>query len=330
MFASAEQLPGHRHAPESAKRTVPLRLQGVTRLPCSVRMLDAHASAQVTAPAEDDAEPLTVPVRFRRHRPALLVRYALLAVENALRTLQPFVLGGAVNGLLAGSYQGLMIFVGQHLGYLLVGSLRQIHEARFLREVTADALAQSLPETPLLDVRSATIARLVRLREAIDIEIDSAPRLLHMAFSFVGALVMLGFYDAMLAPLCLALFVPAVLLNAAYGRQSLLVNRQLEAEEKRVSVLFASGATADIRRHFQTVTHWRSKLSDLEATSFCLMELFVLGLLAAVMVHFCVNAAPRAGDVFAVFQYVLLFITALGGIPLGMHHLAQLSHRRRA
>ena len=116
-------------------------------------------------------------------------------------------------------------------------------------------------------------------------------------------------------PLCVGLLVPASLLNAAYGRKSLRFNRLLHDDlEKEVDIIERSDES-EVRRHFDSVGRWRVKLSDAEATNFCLMELFVLGVMAAALVQFCANTDAGAGDIFAVFRYVIMFIMGLDSVP---------------
>ena len=66
------------------------------------------------------------------------------------------------------------------------------------------------------------------------------------------------------------------------------------------------------------------KLSDAEAINFSLMELFVLGLIVASLVHFCSRDAVQAGDIFAVFRYVLMFIMGLDSVPRLVQQMSRL------
>jgi ABC-type multidrug transport system fused ATPase/permease subunit len=139
--------------------------------------------------------------------------------------------------------------------------------------------------------------------------------LIRAVYSVLGALVLLAFYDGLLVPLCLALLVPAVFLNRVYARRTRQLSAQLHDEiENEVDAIAANDA-AGVRRHYGNVACWRIKLSDCEALNFGVMELFVLGVLVAALLRACSLPSAQAGDIFAVFRYVLMLIMGLDSVP---------------
>src|SRR5262245_42779996 len=69
---------------------------------------------------------------------------------------------------------------------------------------------------------------------------------------------------------------------------------------------------------------WRIKLSDSEAWNFGLMELFVLGLLATALWHYCSAGVVEPGSVFAVFRYVLMFVMGLDSVRMLVQQVSRL------
>jgi ABC-type multidrug transport system fused ATPase/permease subunit len=156
------------------------------------------------------------------------------------------------------------------------------------------------------------------------------PVLIRSAYSIVGALLMLGWYDWTLIPLCIGLMIPAGLLNAAYRHRTLNYNRRLHDELEREVDVIRRGSRDELRDHYHSAAEWRIRLSDAEAINFSVMELFVLAVMVGALVHFCANSNPHAGDIFAVFRYVLMFIMGLDSVPklVGqMSRLADVSRR---
>jgi hypothetical protein len=135
---------------------------------------------------------------------------------------------------------------------------------------------------------------------------------------------MMGWYDWTLIPLCAGLTVPACLLNIAYGRKTLEYNSRLHDEFEREVDVISRGNGGEVRRHYDEVARWRIRLSDAEAVNFGLMELFVLAVLVGALLHFCAGSAPAAGDVFAVFRYVLMFIMGLDSVPKLVQQISRL------
>jgi hypothetical protein len=54
------------------------------------------------------------------------------------------------------------------------------------------------------------------------------------------------------------------------------------------------------------------------------MELFVLTVMVAGLWHCCARAGTTAGDVFAIFGYILMFVAGLDSIPLLVQRLGRL------
>jgi hypothetical protein len=246
----------------------------------------------------------------------MLATYLLFNVENLLRLAQPLALGMAINGLLIGSYTGLLLFVAQHLTHLLISSARRMYDTRVFSSIYTD-LATSLivrQRASQIEV-SRVAARSALSREYVEFLEQYVPMLIRAFYSVVGALILLGLYDWTLVPFCLALVVPACLLNAAYGRKTLAYSGRLhDLFEREVDVVERS-ETAEVHNHYTAIAGWRIKLSDAEAINFSLMELFVLAVMVASLVHFCANPVAKAGDIFAVFRYILMFIMGLDTLP---------------
>jgi ABC-type multidrug transport system fused ATPase/permease subunit len=268
---------------------------------------------------------LTLRSLFFAHKGRMIFTYALFNVENILRLAQPWVLGWAINDLLRSSYAGLMMFVAQHLAHLLISSFRQMYDTRAFTGIYSELATRLIVEQreQRVDV-SRVAARSALSREYVEFFEHHIPLIMRAFYSIVGALVMLGFYDWMLVPLCLALVLPAALLNAAYGRKTLELSGRLHDDLEREVGVIERGNPTEVREHFDAIADRRVRLSDAEAINFSLMELFVLGLMVVALVHFCTTDGARAGDIFAVFRYVLMFLMGLDSVPRLVHQLSRL------
>ncbi len=262
---------------------------------------------------------------FRLHRWRILLTYGLFTLENVLRLAQPYALGLAINDLLRSSSFGLTILVGQHLGYLLVGSVRRVYDTRaFTTIYTRLATRLVLDQRDRAVDVSCVAARSALSRAFVDFFERDVPTVMRAVYSVAGALVMLCLYDWLLLPLCLGLLVPAFFLNWAYGRQTLRLNARLHDELEREVAVIHAGRGAEVRDHYDRVAHWRIKLSDWEALNCGLMELFILGTMAGALLLFCRVPGTGAGDIFAVFRYLLMFIMALDSVPLLVQQVSRL------
>jgi len=287
---------------------------------CNTRTEPAHTGETPLPPQR-----VTLRSLFFANKGRMLATYALFNIENLLRLAQPLVLGLAINDLLRSSYFGLMVFVAQHLAHMLISSFRQMYDTRAFTAIYTELVTDLIVDQreQAVDV-SRVAARSGLSREYVEFFERYVPMLIRALYSVVGALVLLGCYDWTLIPFCVALVIPAVLLNAAYGRNTLELSGLLHDDLERGVSVIQDGNAEEVRNHFQSVAHWRIKLSDAEAINFSLMELFVLGLIVASLVHFCSRETVQAGDIFAVFRYVLMFIMGLDSVPRLVQQMSRL------
>jgi hypothetical protein len=276
------------------------------------------AAFETGARAGDTRNPWTLFQLFRTYRGRILLTYGLLNLEDLLGLAQPFVLGLAINGLLRSSYRGAVLLVLQHLSHMLISMCRRMYDTRAFTAIYTD-LATALvvdQRDRQVDV-SRVVARSALSRHLVDFFEHDVPMVLQAVYSVAGALVMLAFFDALLVPLCLALLVPAFLLNRVYSRQTLVLNRHLNDQLEREVEVVGQGQPQEVRGHYRLLAGWRVKLSDAEATNFAVMEFFVLGLIVAALLRRCLGRPDTApGDIFAIFSYIMMFIQGIDSIPM--------------
>ena len=54
------------------------------------------------------------------------------------------------------------------------------------------------------------------------------------------------------------------------------------------------------------------------------MEFFVLALIVAALARYCARPGVEAGDIYAVFSYILMFVGGLDYVPTLIQQLARL------
>ena len=259
------------------------------------------------------------------YRWQLSATYALFNLENLISLAQPYVLGIAINDLLAKRYTGLGIFAVQHIAFLIIGSARRLYDTRSFTRIYTHVASEVVREQREANVELSTVAaRSALSRELVDFFERDIPMLFHSAYSIFGAWVMLLFYDWALTLLCMGMLVPLCLINFVYGRKTLELNEQLNDQLEREVGVIAEGDSHALKTHYGLLANWRVRLSDWEVTNFGLMEIFILGLMVAALVRFCSADGATAGSVFAVFTYILTYVTGLDNVPLLVEQFSRL------
>ena len=272
-----------------------------------------------------DTSPFLLKTLFTQNRLRILATYTLFAIENLLRLAQPFALGWAINDLLNEQMLGVGMLIGQHVLHLLVGLVRQVYDTRMFSAIYSALATQMIVSQRAsgVDVSRVT-ARASLSREFVEFFEHSIPMLMKVGFSVAGSVIMLAWYDWMIVACCLALLIPAALLSHHYSKWTRRLSRGLHDElEKEVDVIHAQNEI-DVRNHFDEVARWRIKLSNAEAINFGLMECFILGAIVAVLFRACHLPAVQAGDIFAVFRYLMLLLMGLDGLPRLIQQVSRL------
>ena len=272
-----------------------------------------------------DTSSLKLKTLFAENRVRILSTYALFTIENLLRLAQPFALGWAINDLLAGQMPGVGVLVAQHVLHLVVGLIRQVYDTRTFSAIYSDLATRMIVSQRAsgVDVSRVT-ARASLSREFVEFFEHSIPMLMKVGFSVAGSVIMLAWYDWLIVTCCLGLLIPASLLSHHYSRLTRRLSRGLHDELEREVDVIHSRNEIGVRHHFDEVARWRIKLSNAEAINFGLMECFVLGAIVAVLFRACQLPTVQAGDIFAVFRYLMLLLIGLDGLPRLIQQVSRL------
>jgi hypothetical protein len=284
----------------------------------------SSTDALAAHPASEPA-PWSLKGLFRTYRSRLLLAYLLVTTENMFQLAQPWALGCAINDLLRSSALGLGLLAGVYMGYLLLTSARRAYDAHVFSRIHADLAARLVAEQRRgkVDV-SRVAARSALSREFTQFFQVYMPLVLQAVYSLGGASIMLSIYDWALTAICGGLVVPVAVANVFYSRRVKRLNTGLHDElEKEVGVI-NQGSQDDVRGHYHRVSHWRIRLAEAEALNVGLIELFVIALLTLTLLRSCSAPGASAGDIVAVFRYVILFVTALDTLPVLIQHLSRL------
>ena len=211
--------------------------------------------AQKMAPVTSDSSGETgVPglhKLFAQNRVAILATYSLFVLENVFRLAQPFALGWAINGLLAGRTMGLWVLVGQHVLFTTFGLSRQVFDTRVFSRIYSKLASRLVADQRLQGVDESRIAaRSALSREYVDFFEKTIPTSVKVAFSVVGSLIMLGLYDWVVVLLCFGLLGPATCLSRMFARKTRQLSRKLHDQlETEVDVIREADASG-VEQHF--------------------------------------------------------------------------------
>lgn len=268
---------------------------------------------------------------FREHRWRISATYLLSLLENFFNLLYPFATGMAINGLLNDEYFGLGLFLGTWMLHLAVGVWRQRYDTRVFCDIYANLASNMVLSQHRAGVATTQIvARATLSREIVDFFERDIPLIITTLVSFLGAIIMLFFYDVQIGLACLVLVMPITYLSRSYARRTLNLNTQLNDQREREVEILESGDPKAIKKHYGLLTMWQVRLSDAEATNWGVLESAMIGL-AAWVIYRAVNLdGAGAGTIYAIIAYLWNYISSLATVPFLVQQLSRLkdiSHR---
>ena len=150
----------------------------------------------------------------------------LVIIESLLEILYPLLIGLAVNGLLDGSYLGVIQLAALGACSLLTGTVRRFYDTRlyakmYLR-VAPTVVQQEFERGSSISKVSARAGLLTEFVEFLE---NSLPEVIAVAISLVGALSLIATLNSHVLVACLLLLALVVLTYAITGRFNYRLNR---------------------------------------------------------------------------------------------------------
>lgn len=261
-----------------------------------------------------------------QHRYRLILTYILFSIELLGNLLRPFFLGIAVNDLIKGSYEGLILLSVVHFGWLIVGTIRHRLDTRTYSAIYTSLVTKFLARRYNRSDVSKLSAHSTLAREFVDfLEFDLA-YVMEAIFSLIGSLLLLFYYDTSVVLVCLSILLPVTGLSYLYGKKMNKLNRQKNDElEKQVDVI-STGNSHLIRQHYDNLRKWQVRISDQEAWNFGVMEIMVMVVIAAslLITNKTAGVGLEAGSLIGIYSYIQRFVSGLDTIPYTVQRLSSL------
>lgn len=262
-----------------------------------------------------------------KHKYQLIFTYSLFSLEMLGGLLRFYFFGEAINGLIKGSYTGLIVLAIIHLSYLIVGTIRHMYDTRTYTAIYTSLVTKFLSRRYSKVEVSKLSAHSTLAREFVDFLEHDLVYVIEAAYNILGSLVLLFFYDKTVVGICLAILIPVIIISLLYGKKMKQLNKYKNDElEKQVDII-STGNNTDIHHHYNNLRKWQVRISDKEAWNFGFMEVMVLAVVVVSLVlsknlH---SSTIMAGSLFAIYSYILKFASGLDTIPYTLQRLSSLS-----
>lgn len=262
-----------------------------------------------------------------KNRVGIAITYFLFGFEILSYLLSPYLLGKAVDDLVARSYHGFLILSLFYFVRIFISMARRMLDTRVYTKIYTDLVTRflSVKSIDQKDV-SKLNAHSVLAKEFVDfLEYDLA-NVMYGIFALIGSIAMLFFYDGKVLMICLLVLIPVLILSRFFGKRIIKLTTQYNDEfEKQVDIISSADPKA-IETHYNNLRNITINKSNQDAYSFTFMEIFSLGMiLASLMVLSNSTLGITAGTIIGVYNYIVRFSEGLDVIPYVIERYAQLS-----
>lgn len=264
---------------------------------------------------------------MNQHRYRLILTYILFSIEMLGNLLRPFFLGLAVNDLIKGSYEGLILLSAVHFSWLVIGTFRHRLDTRTYSAIYTSLVTKFLARRYNKSDVSKLSAHSTLAREFVDFLEYDLIYVIEAVYSILGSLALLFFYDTSVVLVCMGILLPVIAVSYLYGRKMRNLNKQKNDElEKQVDII-ATGNTHLIKQHYDNLRKWQIRISDQEAWNFGIMEIMVMVVigLSLLITNKTAGKGIEAGSLIGIYSYIQRFVSGLDTIPYTVQRLSSLN-----
>jgi ABC-type multidrug transport system fused ATPase/permease subunit len=260
------------------------------------------------------------------HKYKLILTYTLFSIEMLANLLRFYFFGEAINDLIKGSYNGLIILSLVHIIYLVVGTIRHMYDTRTYATIYTSLVTNFISQKSKKLQVSKLSAHSNLAREFVDFLEHDVVYVIEAMYNVIGSLIILFFYDKIIVAICLSILIPVFIVSYFYGKKMNRLNALKNDELENQVDIIATGNMAKITRHYNHLKSWQIKISNKEAINFGFMELMVLVVITSTLIisknlH---SGTLLAGSLFGIYSYILKFSTGLDTVPYTVQRLSSL------
>lgn len=264
---------------------------------------------------------------MRQHKMRLGITYILFSLEMTGALLRPFFLGIAINDLMKGSYQGLIILSAVHFAWLVIGTIRHRYDTRTYSAIYTSLVTKFLARKTKQREVSKLSAHSTLARECVDFLEFDLVYIIEAAYNIIGSMILLFFYQSSVVLLCLGILLPVMTISYFYGKKMKRLTQLKNDELERQVNIISSGDNNAIHKHFNNLRKWQIRISDQEAWNFGIIELMVMVVIALslLITNQVAGTTVLAGNIIGIYNYILKFVSGLDTIPYTVQRITALN-----
>jgi hypothetical protein len=254
---------------------------------------------------------------FNKYKLGIIFTYLLFGLEIIGSILLPFLLGKAIDGLIAGGYKELITLIIVECLWLLISVKRQRLDTKVFATIYTSIVTKFIIRNHATADISKLTARSNLAQEIVNFFEYDLGYMLSASANIIGSVIMIYYYNSYVFLAALCITIPISIINYYYAKKVQLINKIFNDEyEKNIDVI-TEGNPSLINEHYEKIRDIQIDLSNIEAMNSGKLEFLNILLIAITLliVKFTIGLALTAGAILGIYNYILKFSSNLHAIP---------------
>ena len=262
---------------------------------------------------------------IKRNWKNILPTWIMVFIEGVTLLLFPMLIGIAIDDLMNDSFSGLLKLGGLCGILLIAGSARRYYDTRIYSNIYKNiALEIVQNEHEKKSDASKTTARVNLFTEFIYFLEDSMPGILNEVINLLGALTIIFIISFKVFIVCIIAIIFMLIVYLLSQKYIFRYNHESNNQFEQQASAIKSRNNNNIKNHYNIMTRWRIKLSDLETMNYSIIWI----ILSAVLLFsvFIISSTPDMsyGKILSSIMYVFGFIQSLLSFPFFYQEIIRL------
>jgi ATP-binding cassette, subfamily B, bacterial len=263
-----------------------------------------------------------------RSRYRILLTYGLAIVGSFFVFLYPLLTGKAIDGVLAGSSNGVFILIAVWSVHLAIDYFRMRYDTITFANLHAGVATEMIEAQRAQGAETSTVAaRAAMLQEITDYFAYQVPGILMFLVSPIGAFVAIWFFDVPTGIFATVYVIAGLLFMRFVYPRSKDLNRTLnDQQERTVNVIEARDS---IGAHFKGLATAAISISNMSANIDALLEVGRIAMTLFFILRLGQVGEISVGEAYAMVNYVWRLTDGVNYVPVIAQQIARLGDIRR-
>lgn len=268
---------------------------------------------------------------FSNNRWQILGIYALMLIAEGIQAAMPALLGGAIDAAIAAGqatvsggalvlsnidWTPVVLWLGADIAETLLNTVRYMIDTRVFGAVNVQLMSQVAREQFATNCTDSQAQTRINLASKMTHFFEfTVPWIIGCSVSFLGGLWALYALKSSVFWATCVFLVPVAIRGFMLAKRLIPENTKYYDESEKNMDVIKSRDLGQITQHYGELLNIGIRISNLHAYSFAVMSVLQVALVAIILYLLGISPGVTAGEVYAVYAYVLKVTNNVNALP---------------